>query len=106
MRLFSGSTATLAPMKPILMSGLMALIISAVFTSDLKDGRGGVHHHEIAVPDLRDDVLEFKIVRRRIDQFRAFDERGRLRQPSRIPERAHFALHLITSAGAAVETVE
>ncbi len=38
MRLFSGSTATLAPMKPILMRGLIALIISAVFTSDLNDG--------------------------------------------------------------------
>ncbi len=37
-RLFSGSTATFAPMKPILMFGLMALIISAVFTSDLNDG--------------------------------------------------------------------
>src|SRR5258708_2367095 len=38
MRLFSGSTATLAPMNPIFTSGLIALIISAVFTSDLKEG--------------------------------------------------------------------
>ena len=38
MRLFSGSTATLAPIRPILALGLTALIISAVFTSDLKEG--------------------------------------------------------------------
>ena len=37
-RLFSGSTATFAPINPIFTPGLIALIISAVFTSDLKDG--------------------------------------------------------------------
>ena len=68
--------------------------------------RGGVHHHEVAVLDLRNDVLEFQIVRRRIDELRAFDQRGRLREPGRIPEGADLALHLIAGAGAAVEAVE
>ena len=68
--------------------------------------RRGVHHDEVAVLQLRHDVLEAQAVRRRIDQLRAFDERGRLRQPGRIPERAHLALHLIAGAGAAVVAVE
>ena len=37
-RLSCGSTATLAPMKPILAVGLSARIMPAVFTSDLKLG--------------------------------------------------------------------
>ena len=36
--LSTGSTATLAPMKPILAVGLMARIIVAVLQSDLKLG--------------------------------------------------------------------
>ena len=68
--------------------------------------RGGVHHHQLAVLELRNDVLEFQVVRRRIDQLRALDQGGRLRQPGRIPEGAHFALHLVASTGAAVEAVE
>src|SRR6266508_4666489 len=74
-RLFSGSTATLAPMKPILMSGLAVLIFAAV--------------------ELGGDVLEAQAVRRRIDQLRALDESGRLREPGRIPEGAYLALHLV-----------
>ena len=57
-RLFSGSTATLAPMKPILTFGLSALIISAVFTSDLKDGVDVCMHDEVPVREARGDVLE------------------------------------------------
>jgi len=71
MRLFSGSTATLAPMKPILMSGLIALIISAVFTSDLKEGVEVCITTRSAAFDLRRDVLESQAVRRGIDQLRA-----------------------------------
>ena len=102
-RLFSGSTATLAPMKPILMSGLIALIISAVFTSDLNDGVEVCITTRSRFLNLRNDVLEAQVVRRRIDQLRALDQRGRLREPRRIPEGAHLALHLIAGAGAAVD---
>ena len=106
MRLFSGSTATLAPIKPILMSGLIALIISAVLTSDLNDGVEVCITTRSRFLHLRNDVLERQTVRRRIDQLRAFDQRRRLCEPGRIPERAHLALHLIAGAGAAVEAVE
>ena len=88
MRLFSGSTATLAPMKPILTSGLIALIISAVLHVRLEGRGGGVHHHEIAVLDLRYDVLERQAVRRRVDQLRALDQSRRLRQPGRDTRRS------------------
>ena len=65
-----------------------------------------MHHHEVAVFELRGDVLEFQVVRRRIDQLRPLDQRRGLREPGRVPERAYLALHLIAGAGAAVEAVE
>src|SRR6266446_4494737 len=102
-RLFSGSTATLAPMKPIRMSGLAALIMSAVFTSDLKDGV------EVCITTrsrfLSSGAMSSNF-RRRSDQRRALDQSRRLREPGWIPERADLAFHLIAGAGASVETVE
>ena len=61
---------------------------------------------KVAVFELRSDILEGQSVRRRIDQLRALDEGRGLREPSGVPEGAHLALHLITGAGAPVETVE
>ncbi len=69
-------------------------------------GSGGVHHHELAVLQLRDDVLELQAMRRCVDQLRALHECGRLREPSRVPEGAHLALHLVARAGATVIAVE
>ena len=71
-----------------------------------KGGRGGVQHDEVAVDRFGRDVLEFQPVRRRVDQFRPFDQRGRLGEPGRIPERSDFAAHLIARAGAAIVAVE
>ena len=68
--------------------------------------RRGMHHHEIAARCLRYDVLELEPVRRRVDELRAFDQRGRLREPGRVPERSHLAAHLIARASAAIEAVE
>ena len=45
-------------------------------------------------------------MRRRVDQPGAFDQRGQLGEPRRMPEATHFALHLVAGAGAAVVTVE
>ena len=45
-------------------------------------------------------------VRRRVDELAAFDERGGLREPGRIPERPDLAARLIARAGAAVEAFE
>ena len=59
-----------------------------------------------ALARLRQDVGQTEPVRRRVDQLGAFDQRRRLREPGRIPERAHLAPHLVAGAGAAVEALE
>ena len=106
MRLFSGSTATLAPMKPILISGLTVLMHLRRLHVGFEGWRGGVHHHQVAVLELGRDVLELQSVRRRVDQLRALDQSRRLREPGRIPEGAHLPFHLIAGAGTTVEAVE
>ncbi len=50
-------------------------------------GRRGVQHGEVVVARLGHHRVEADAVRRRVDQLRALDEGGRLRQPGRIPER-------------------
>ena len=72
----------------------------------LERRRRGVEHDQVFAADVAFDVLEGEIVRRRVDQLRAFDECRGLGQPCRIPERAHFALHLVARAGAAVVAVK
>ena len=71
-----------------------------------KRRRRGVQHDEIALSRLRRDVGEAEPVRRRVDQLRAFDQRGRLRQPGRIPERLDLAAHLVAGARSAIEALE
>ena len=66
----------------------------------------GVQHHEIAVHGLGRDVVEFEAVGRRVDELGAFNERGGLGEPGRVPERLDLATHLIARAGAPVEAVE
>ena len=102
----SGSTATLAPIMPIFRFGLSALSASAVLHIGGERRSGRMQHHEIVFGGVGRDVLEFQPVRRRIDELRAFDQRGGLRQPRRIPERLDLAARLIARARAAVETVE
>jgi hypothetical protein len=65
-----------------------------------------VHDDEIVVTGLGEDILDRGAVGGRIDQFAARHERGRLREPGRIPERADFALRLVACARSAVEAVE
>ncbi len=67
--------------------------------------RGGVQHEELVLPCIGGDIGEAQPMRRSVDQFRVRNEGGRLREPGRVPERAHLAPHLIACAGAAVETV-
>ncbi len=105
-RLFSGSTATLAPIRPILRLGIERLERLGGAHVGGKRRRRGVHDHEVAARRLGRDVLEPEPVRRRVDQLRAFDQRGRLGEPGRVPERAHLAPHLVARAGAAVVAVK
>ena len=82
------------------------MIISAVFTSDLKDGVdvwSTIRSLPLMSPSMS---LKDKVVRRRVDQLRALDQRRGLGEPRRIPERAHLALHLVARAGAAIVAVE
>ena len=72
----------------------------------LERRRRRVQHDQVFAADIAFDVLEREIMRRRVDQLGAFDECRGLRQPRRIPERAHFALHLVARAGAAVVAVK
>ncbi len=65
--------------------------------------RARVQDHQLVVVRDPQDVVAREIVRRRIDQPRAFDQRGRLREPRRIPKRTNLALRLVARPGAAVE---
>jgi len=65
-----------------------------------------VQHDEVVVADVLGHLREFDAVARRIDQLRILDQGGGLREPGRIPERAHFAPRLVARAGTAVEAVE
>src|SRR6185437_10556150 len=69
-------------------------------------GGRGVDNNQLMRLHVLLDVLEGELVRRRVDQARAWDHGRRLRQPGGKPETLYFALHLIARAGAAVITVE
>src|SRR6266436_2962754 len=79
----SGSTATWAPTRPIRREGFSAFRASATRTSCANDG-----------------VLGWSI-----DEARAGDHGGGLREPRRVPERADLAPRLVARAGAAVEAL-
>ena len=64
-----GSTATLAPMKPILAVGLMARIMRRGLAVRLEAGRRGVDDDQLMRLHIFLDVLEGQIVRRRVDQL-------------------------------------
>ena len=68
--------------------------------------RARVQHREVVVARERHHVGEREIGGRRVDQARAGDERGRLGQPRRIPERADLPARLVPRAGAAIEPLE
>src|SRR5450432_1081082 len=65
-----------------------------------------MQHREIVVLRERQDVFQRQVVRRRVDQLAVLDKCCRLREPCRIPERAHLAFRLVARTRAAVETVE
>ena len=68
--------------------------------------RRGVHHHQLIILGERQDLVQRRAGRRRIDQPAARNQRSGLRQPGRIPERADFAARLVARAGAAIEAFE
>ena len=56
--------------------------------------RGGVQHEQLILPRIGRDIGEAQPVRRRVDQLRVGNERGRLGEPGRIPERADLAFRI------------
>ena len=102
----SGSTATLAPTRPILSPGLASFSASATLTSEAKDGVEVCSTDQLVIAGERQDVVEPQPRRRRVDQLAAGHQRRRLRQPGRVPERADLALCLVARARPAVEPVE
>ena len=106
--LSSGSTATLAPMKPILARRIdRADHARPSCTSDLKTGvEVWMTISSCAFTSLF-DVLEGEIVRRRVDQLASPAPSPRP-APARSETRTslHLALHLVARAGAAVIAVE
>ena len=72
----------------------------------LEAGRRGVNDDQLMRLHVFLDVLEGKIVRRRVDQARARHHRRGLGQPGGKPEALDLALHLVARAGAAVIAVE
>jgi hypothetical protein len=65
-----------------------------------------MQHDEVAIRRFGRDVLECEPVGGRIDEFGVGKERGRLREPGRVPEGLDLAARLIARACSAVETVE
>ena len=57
--------------------------------------RTRVDDHQFIVPRDPQHIVLREIIRRRIHEPRALDQRRRLRQPCGIPKRAHLALRLI-----------
>ena len=49
-----------------------------------------MHYREVEVVRLPENVRRAQAVRRRINQFAVRNERRRLREPGRIPERPNF----------------
>ena len=72
----------------------------------LERRRRGVNDDQFMGLQIVDDVREFQLVRRGVDQLGALDHRRGLGQPGRIPEGFDLALHLIARAGPAVVAVE
>jgi hypothetical protein len=68
--------------------------------------RGGVDDDVIKILCDGEAFFQINVVRRAIQQFGIRHERGRLREPGRIPIAGDFAARLITRARAAVKTVE
>src|SRR5207248_5551660 len=68
--------------------------------------RRGVEDGQFVFRGERQDLIELKPRRRRVNQLAVGQEGRRLSQPSRVPERADLALGLIARTGAAVEAVE
>ena len=102
----AASTATLAPIMPILRLGLAAFSARTVFTSEANDGVEVCSTTRSRSFTSGSDVGEAEPVRRRVDQLGALDQRGGLRQPGRIPERLDLAPVLIARAGSAIEALE
>ena len=84
-RLPSGSTATLAPTSPTFSPGFTAFNALMVATSEANDGNA-VQDRQIVVSGACRDLFASYAMRRRIDEFAALDESGRLSKPRRIPE--------------------
>src|SRR5947209_985686 len=61
---------------------------------------------KVPVSHVRSYILKLHPVRWSIDQLRAFDERCRLSEPGRVPERPDLPPRLITCTGAAIEAFE
>src|SRR5438046_2711854 len=62
-------------------------------------------HDQVVIFRLRDRAGEVVIMGRRIEQARAWNHAGGIRQPGRIPERPDLAGGLVSGTGAAVEIV-
>ncbi len=63
-------------------------------------------HAKLVAACLRGDGSKLDARGRRVDQLAAGHERGRLREPGRIPEGADLSPRLVAGPGPAVEAVE
>src|SRR6266852_2861475 len=71
------------------------------------EGRGrGMQHRELVIAGERQHIGEAQPRRRGVDQLAAGDQRRRLGEPGRVPERADLPLCLIARPRPAVEPVE
>ena len=69
-------------------------------------GGGGVQHQLVKIPRHWRHIGQGLVVRRRVNQLRALDQRRRLGQPGGEPIAADFPLRLIARARTAIETIE
>ena len=65
-----------------------------------------MQHRQIVVLRLARDGGEIDAMWRCVDELAAGHERGSLREPGGIPERADFAPRLVTRTGTTIEAVK
>ena len=68
--------------------------------------RGGIDDDVVEIFRNAEAFLDTDVMRRAIKELCARHQRGRLRQPSRVPKAGDFAAGLVAGPGAAIKAVE
>ena len=97
---------TCGPTKAIFSFGFASFIAAASLMSPWKPGSAGKQHQEFVVLADLDGLFRAHVVRRSIEQPRAFQHSGRIGEPYRIPVGLDFTGGRPARTGATVIVLE